>query len=185
MGAICHTSDVELREGLPELAELLAMQPAIALSFVISLDGQLRGHDGSSRSLSDDTDLEFLRRLRASADVVVVGRRTAELEQYGPIRVREEFQVQRVAAGLDPEPTLVVVDRNGPTLDEIVRTYGPRVQLEAGIALHRLLAEHVERLWLSHAPVVVGDAAATFGGPLPPLRERWIAADYVVSRFEY
>lgn len=185
MGAICHTSVVELRQGLPELAELLALGPAISLSFVISLDGQLCGPDGSSRSLSNETDLEFLRRLRASSDVVVVGRRTAELEQYGPIRVREEFQVLRVAHGLAPEPSLVVVDRQGPSLREIAETHGSRIQLEAGVRLHQVYREHISRVWLSHAPVVVGDQSAALAGALPPLRERWIANDYVVSRFEY
>lgn len=176
---------MELRHGLPELAELLELQPAIALSFVISLDGQLAGPDQSSRSLSSDTDLEFLRRLRASADVVVVGRRTAQLEDYRPIRIREEFQALRVAAGLSPEPSLVIVDRNGPSLEQIVETHGPRVQLEAGITLQTVLADHITRVWLSHAAVVVGNQSAGFAGPLPPLRERWIADDYVVSRFEY
>lgn len=176
---------MELRQGLPELGDLLALPPAVALSFVISLDGQLRGPDGSSRSLSSDTDLEFLRRLRASADVVVVGRRTAELESYGPIKVREEFQSLRVAAGLAPEPALVIVDRNGPALPDIIAVHGPRVQLEAGVTLHTVYSEHIARVWLSHAPVIVGNHEAAFSGDLPPLRERWIADDYVVSRFEF
>lgn len=175
---------MELRTGLPTLAELLGLTPAVALSYVISLDGQLCGPDGSSRSLSDDTDLELLRRLRAASDVVVVGRRTAEIEQYGPIRVRPEFRELRSAAGLRPDPALVVVDRNGPGLDAIIDAHGPRVQLEAGIRLATAYADRVTRVWLSHAPVVVGDHDAALSIPLPPLRERWQSDQYVVSRFE-
>lgn len=185
MGEICHTSSVELRQGLPALTELLAMPPAVALSYVISLDGQLCGPDGSSRSLSGDTDLELLRRLRASADVVVVGRRTAEIEQYGPIRVREEFQVLRAAAGLNPEPALVIVDRKGPSLAAIMEQHGPRVQLEAGVHSVQAFSDAITRVWLSHAPVVLGNHAAALCIALPPLRERWLADDYVVSRFEH
>lgn len=175
---------MNLRQGLPALGDLLALPPAVALSYVISLDGQLCGPDGSSRSLSDDTDLELLRRLRASADVVVVGRRTAEIEQYGPIRVREEFQVLRAAAGLKPEPALVIVDRKGPSLAAIIEQHGPRVQLEAGVRSAQAFGSAVSRVWLSHAPVVVGNHDAALRIMLPPLRERWVAGNYVVSRYE-
>ena len=175
---------MELRHGLPELRELLDLPSAVALSFVISLDGQLVGPDGSSRSLSSDIDLELLRRLRASADVVVVGKRTAEIEQYSPIRVRPEFEALRVAAGLAPHPALVIVDRTGPTLADIIAEHGPRVALEAGPRLAMAYVEQISRVWLSHAPVVVGNQAAALGVPLPPLRERWVSDDYVVSRFE-
>lgn len=184
MGEICHTFRMELRRGLPELEELLELPPAIALSFVISLDGQLVGPDGSSRSLSADIDLELLRRLRASADVVVVGKRTAEIEQYSPIRVRPEFEAMRIHAGLSPHPTLVVVDRAGPSLADIMAAHGPRVALEAGPRLAMAYVEQISRVWLSHAPVVVGNRAAALGVPLPPLRARWVADNYVVSRFE-
>lgn len=175
---------MELRTGLPTLEDLLGLPPAVTLSYVISLDGQLCGPDDSSRSLSDDTDLELLRRLRAASDVVVVGRRTAEIEQYGPIKVRPEFRARRVAAGLQPAPTLVIVDRNGPDLDTIIATHGPRVQLEAGVKLATAFVDRISRVWLSHAPVVVGNHAAALGVPLPPLRDRWLADQYIVSRFE-
>lgn len=185
MGEICHTFRMELRRGLPELEELLELPPAIALSFVISLDGQLVGPDGSSRSLSADIDLELLRRLRASADVVVVGKRTAEVEQYSQIRVRPEFETVRRAAGMQSHPALVVVDRTGPALADIIAEHGPRVALEAGPRLALAYVEQISRVWLSHAPVVVGNHAATLAVPLPPLRDRWLADDYVVSRFEH
>lgn len=174
-----------MRHGLPQFEDLLALPPAVAVSFVISLDGQLCGPDGSSRSLSSDVDLELLRRLRASADVVVVGRRTAEIEQYGPIRVRAEFEVLRVAAGLSPQPALVIVDRSGPSLASIVAQHGQRVQLEAGVRLVQAFRNDIRRVWLSHAPVVVGNHQAALSIDLPPLRERWDADEYVVSRFEH
>lgn len=175
---------MELRRGLPELEQLLALPPAVALSFVISLDGQLVGPDGSSRSLSSDIDLELLRRLRAAADVVVVGKRTAEVERYSAITVRPEFEALRRTAGLAPHPALVVVDRSGPTLADIMAAHGPRIALEAGPRLVHAFTASITRVWLSHAPVVVGNQQATLDIPLPTLRERWVADDYVVSRFE-
>ena len=176
---------MQLHDGLPTLEELLALPPAVALSFVISLDGQLRGPDGSSRSLSGPTDLELLRRLRASVDVVVVGRRTAELEGYGEtLNVRAEFAERRKESGLAPSPALVIIDRTGPSLSDIHLTHGSRILLEAGLTLHRAFAEDISRIWLSHAPVTVGNEDATLAIPLPPLRERWLADDYVVSRYE-
>lgn len=176
---------MDLRRGLPELEELLALPPAVALSYVISLDGQLVGPDGSSRSLSSEIDLELLRRLRASADVVVVGKRTAEVERYTTISVRPEFEALRIAAGLSPHPALVIVDRSGPALADIVAEHGARVALEAGPRLVHAFTKDISRVWLSQAPVVVGNLAASLDIPLPPLRDRWLADDYVVSRFEY
>ena len=176
---------MDIRRGLPELEELLALPPAVALSFVISLDGQLVGPDGSSRSLSSDIDLELLRRLRAAADVVVVGKRTAEVERYSAITVRPEFEAVRRRAGLTPHPALVVVDRSGPTLPDVIAAHGPRVALEAGPRLVHAFAASITRVWLSHAPVVVGNRQASLDIELPPLRERWMAEDYVVSRFEH
>ena len=152
MGEICHTFGMELRRGLPELEELLALPPAVALSYVITLDGQLVGPDGSSRSLSSDIDLELLRRLRASADVIVVGKRTAEIERYTAITVRPEFVARRVAAGLTEHPALVVVDRSGPALADIVAQHGTRVALEAGPQLVHAFTNDISRVWLSQGP---------------------------------
>lgn len=183
--SVCNTPPVELQMGLPTLEELLELPPALALSLVISLDGQLWGPDGSSRSISGEEDLQWLRTLRASSDAVITGARTAEREGYGPIRVRAEFADARARYGLDTYPDLIVL-RSGDDFAGIRRALGPRLLLEAGVRLHTAMAGQVDRVWLSHSPTLVGDAHAAFDFPLASfaLASRHVGETFVVSRFE-
>jgi len=176
---------VLIRPGLPDVEELIALPGAVALSLVVSLDGQLCGPDGSSRSISGPEDLDWLRRLRASSDAVVVGASTAATENYGPIKVRPEFAAARAAAGMTMDPELVIV-RSSDDATALLRSLGPRVLLEAGIRLHTALAGHIDRVWLSHSPTIVGDHSAAFALPLDDfaLVDRWCGDAFVISRFE-
>ena len=174
-----------MRNGLPTVAELLDLEPRLALTLVLSLDGQLCGHDGSSRSISGPEDLDWLRRLRASSDAVIVGASTAEREQYGPIRVRAEYAELRAAHGLGPHPHLVVV-RRSVDFETALVGLGPRLLLEAGVRLHAAVASHIDRVWISHSPTMVGEVAACFALPLDEfdLMARHEGETFVVSRFE-
>jgi riboflavin biosynthesis pyrimidine reductase len=182
---VCDTLHVQIRHGIPDVEHLIALPGAVALSLVVSLDGQLCGPDGSSRSISGPEDLEWLRRLRASSDAVVVGASTAEAENYGPIRVRPEFAAARADAGMAGDPELVIV-RSGDDALALLRSLGPRVLLEAGVRLHTAMADHIERVWLSHSPTIVGDHAAGFALPLDDfaLVDRWCGDAFAISRFE-
>lgn len=181
----CNTAGVELQDGLPTLESLLALPPALALSLVISLDGQLCGPDGSSRSISGPEDLAWLRRLRASSDAVITGASTAEREQYGPIRILAHFAAARQRHGLAAHPELVILRRDDD-FDTVRPTLGPRLLLEAGVRLHTALARHIDRVWLSHSPTLVGDVGAAFALPFEgfTLAARHLGETFVVSRFE-
>ena len=170
---------------LPDVAQLIALPPAVSLSLVVSLDGQLCGPDGSSRSISGPEDLDWLRRLRAASDAVVVGASTAAAEGYQPIRVRPEHAQARFDAGMAEHPELVIV-RSSDDFAAVLRGLGPRVLLEAGIRLHVAVAAHIERVWISHSPTIVGDLGAAFALPLDgfALAERARGEVFVVSRFE-
>jgi len=174
-----------MRSGLPEVRQLIGLPPAIALSLVVSLDGQLCGPDGSSRSISGPEDLDWLRRLRAASDAVVVGASTAAAENYQPIQVRPEYASARSEAGMSAHPELVIV-RSSDDFVAVLRGLGPRVLLEAGIRLHTAVASHIDRVWISHSPTIVGDLGAACALPLDEfaLAERSLGEVFVVSRFE-
>ena len=174
-----------MRTGLPTVDELLDFEPALALSLVLSLDGQLCGHDGSSRSISGPEDLDWLRRLRAASDAVIVGASTAEREHYGPIRVREEHSDARARHGMAPHPHLVIV-RSSDDFAAVLAPLGRRRLLEAGVRLHAAVAAHIDRVWISHSPTLVGDAGAAFALPMDDfaLSSRHRGDTFIVSRFE-
>lgn len=174
-----------MQSGLPTVDDLVDLPPAVALSLVVSMDGQLVGSDGSSRTISGPEDLDWLRRLRASSDAVVVGAATAEAERYQPLRVREEFAAARMRAGLQTNPELVIL-HSRDDFAAVLRGLGPRVLLEAGVRLHAVLADYIERVWISHSPAIVGDRDAAFALPLHgfSLVERCVGETFVVSRFE-
>lgn len=181
----CKTPWVQTQSGIPSLEHLLAFPPKVTLSLVLSLDGQLCGPDGSSRSISGPEDLEWLRRLRAASDAVIVGAATAAAEGYRDIRIRPEFAPARAAAGMAEHPQLVILHRSD-IFSEVLQEVGSRVLLEAGIRLHTVLASHIDRVWISHAPVLVGDQQAGFALPFDDfvLTERWVGEVFVFSCFE-
>ena len=185
MREICHICSVELEPGLPSVEALLKLPPAVTLSLVLSLDGQLAGPDHSSRSISGPEDLHWLRTLRASADAVIVGAATAAAEGYKPLTVREEFAGVRRKHGLAAAPQLVVL-HSSDDFAALRAGLGPRLLLEAGVRLHTALAAHVDRVWLSHSPSMVGDTGAAFEFDLADFRlvERRLGEEFVVSRFE-
>lgn len=170
---------------MPGIEHLLALPAAVTLSLVISLDGQLCGRDGSSRSISGPEDLEWLRRLRASVATVIVGAATAEAERYQPIVSRPEYVPAREAAGLAANPDLVIIRRTDD-FAAVLHGAGTRVLLEAGVRLHTALADAVDRVWLSHSPTLVGDGGAAFAFPMEEfaLTERWGGRQFAYSRFE-
>lgn len=184
-GGICDTGRMRLQPGMPPLSHLLALSTGVTLSLVVSLDGQLCGTDGSSRSISGPEDLDWLRRLRAASDAVVVGRATALAEGYRPIVTRAEYARERTQAGLREHPELVQLSR-ADDAPAVIRALGPRVLLEAGVRLHTALAGCVDRLWLSHSPSIVGTATTAFAFPLQgfALAERWCGEEFAFSRFE-
>ena len=185
MREICHICSVELEPGLPTVDALLKLPSRLALSLVLSLDGQLVGPDHSSRSISGAEDLHWLRTLRASSDAVLVGAATAAAEGYKPFSVGAEFAPARRKYGLAVAPQLVVL-HSSDDLAAVRAGLGPRLLLEAGIRLHTALSQQVDRVWLSHSPTMTGDGGATFDFDLRDFQlvERHVGQEFAVSRFE-
>lgn len=127
-------------------------------NMVATIDGAAVGPDGRSASISSPADKELFGRLRATADVVLVGAGTARAEDYGPARRRERYTQQRVMEGRAPAPVIAVVTRSG-RLDPTAR----------------LFTEVVEGLPRS-TPLVITCASA-----LPATRERLGSVAEVVS----
>lgn len=95
---------------------------------IVSADGLVAGPDGSSRSLNGPADHRILRLLRAQADVILVGGKTARDEQYTDIPVPAQSAtgpdlaiVSRDGAippGLDPQRTWIVTTSDAPAAKE-------------------------------------------------------------------
>jgi riboflavin biosynthesis pyrimidine reductase len=80
-------------------------------NMVGGLDGSaaVRGRVGA---LSGGADAELFRRMRALADVVLVGAETVRRERYGPVRLPEPDRAARAATGRPPVPRVAIVTRS-------------------------------------------------------------------------
>ncbi len=98
------------------------------------LANMVGGLDGSAAvggrvgALTGGADAVLFRRLRALADVVLVGAETVRAEGYGPVRLPDDLRAERVAAGRPPVPPVAVVSRSlrldwdGPLFTEAERS---------------------------------------------------------------
>ena len=85
----------------------------VRANMVATLDGSARDAAGSSRGISGVADTAVLGVLRALADVVLVGARTARAEDYRPLAARPAFTERRAAAGQRPAAVVAVVTSSG------------------------------------------------------------------------
>lgn len=82
------------------------------------LANMVGGLDGSAAvggrvgALTGGADAVLFRRLRALADVVLVGAATVRAESYGPVRLPDDLRAERTAAGRSAVPPVVVVSRS-------------------------------------------------------------------------
>jgi riboflavin biosynthesis pyrimidine reductase len=106
-------------EAVQALADLYAYpEPVpragyVRANMIATLDGSARDATGSSRGISGPADVAVLGVLRALADVVVVGARTARAEEYHPLPARPAFADRRAAAGQLPAAVVAVVTASG------------------------------------------------------------------------
>jgi riboflavin biosynthesis pyrimidine reductase len=137
-----------------------------------SLDGSA-AVGGRVGVLSTPADAQLFRELRSVADVVVVGAETVRRERYGPVRLSESLQADRVAAGRAALPRIAVVTRacafdwsiplfadSDPALRPILVTCAAAEPSQLDEA-----SEHADL-------IVTGDAAVDLGGALQVLHER-------------
>ena len=83
--------------------------PWVRALFVMALDGAAAGPDGRSGSISGPADRRVLGAVRRWSDAVVVGAATMRAERYNPMRVSESVAAERLAAGQQAAPRLVIV----------------------------------------------------------------------------
>lgn len=124
----------------------------VVANMVGGLDGTA-AIGGRVGALTGGADATLFRRLRALADVVVVGAETVRAEGYGPVRLADDLVAERTAAGRPPVPPIAVVsgslrlDWEGPLFaaaasPTIVATTPAAAASEAG----RRAARHAELL---------------------------------------
>jgi riboflavin biosynthesis pyrimidine reductase len=87
-------------------------RPYVVTNFVGSLDGKATAA-GRTGPLSDDGDRAAFLLLRTQVDAVLVGTGTLAIERYGPLIADSTHAAVRAAAGLPPQPPLVIVSRRG------------------------------------------------------------------------
>ncbi|MCU1588567.1 MAG: putative 5-amino-6-(5-phosphoribosylamino)uracil reductase RibD [Frankiales bacterium] len=86
--------------------------PYLRMDFVASVDGVI-AVEGRSRGLSSPADKAVFAALRTVSDAVIVGARTARLEDYGPVRHDPAAAAWRERHGRSAQTPLVVVSRSG------------------------------------------------------------------------
>lgn len=85
-----------------------ASEPWLRVNFVTSIDGAAT-EQGLSGGLSDAADRRVFDILRRLCHVVLVGAGTVRAEGYGAMRVDENSQRARLAAGLTAHPVFAIV----------------------------------------------------------------------------
>ena len=78
-------------------------------NFVSSLDGSVQGPDGRSGSINTHSDQHVFALQRAHTDAILVGAGTVRAEGYRGVDLADWQQQIRLAEGLRPHPTLVIV----------------------------------------------------------------------------
>jgi riboflavin-specific deaminase-like protein len=83
-------------------------RPLAAMNFVTTLDGRAT-IEGRSGPIGSDADSAMLAGLRCRFDAVMIGAGTMRVERYRRLVSREESRRRREAAGLGPEPLMVLI----------------------------------------------------------------------------
>jgi riboflavin-specific deaminase-like protein len=85
-------------------------RPYVIANVIASVDGRA-ALGGSTKGLSNASDLELLLTLRSQVDAVMVGPRTIASEEYGPLVKSDERKEARIEQGLEPVPLAVTATR--------------------------------------------------------------------------
>ena len=106
-----YVADLD-EDGLDAAYAWPADRPWLRVNMVSTADGAARSPDGVTHDISTDEDRAVFFRLRALADVVLVGAATVREENYKGVRVRQRYAAARAAAGQPPVPPLAIVSRS-------------------------------------------------------------------------
>ncbi len=169
-----------------------AGRPWVMANFVASLDGSA-AVEGRTRALSGPADRALFMRLRAQADVVLVGAGTVRADdpsltaRAGGARQPQRVVLGRAPAGARVQPAWELSGELGAVLDELGGRGIVQLLVEGGAAVaHRFHAAGlVDRYVLYLAPALFGgdDARGMFAGAgAPSLEGVWRGRLVDVSR---
>lgn len=85
----------------------------IQSNMVMSVDGALSGTTGSSRDVSNRSDMRVLSVIRSLADAVIVGASTVRAEHLTRLSPKPHHTHQRASRGQAGVPTLAIVSASG------------------------------------------------------------------------
>ncbi|MDX1468374.1 MAG: dihydrofolate reductase family protein [Acidimicrobiia bacterium] len=102
---------VEMLDALFAESRVAEGRPWVMLNMVESIDGAT-AVGGGATGLNDADDRALFLALRSVADVVMMGAQTVRSEGLGPVRMSEEMMAHRTNAGIEGEPTMVILTRS-------------------------------------------------------------------------
>ncbi|WGW13367.1 dihydrofolate reductase family protein [Saxibacter everestensis] len=142
-------------------------------NMVSTIDGAAMGSDGLSGSISGKADKRVFSVLRSVADAVVVGSGTINAERYTLLSAKPAHRQQRLDAGQDVVPTLVIVSsRANVDLDHLLSAgSSPLVVLTSATADRKRLDAIRDRAG-SDSVLPVGDESVDLRRGLDALAER-------------
>jgi len=119
---LCESEARELNA--PYLKLLTTGRPWVIAKWAMTLDGKIATRTGDSKWISGEASRQLVHRLRGRVDAIIVGRRTAEIDDPLLTARLESEQPRRMAtrivldsrAGLSSESQLVRTARQIPTL---------------------------------------------------------------------
>ena len=136
----------------------------VRANLIATAQAQFTGASGSSRDISNQTDLALLKKLRSLSDVIVTDAATARAENYRPSKWApiEVWSATGDFAGVDSSLKLQKVQSLEESLARVRATYDS-VLLETGPRLTGLIGElkAIDQLKLTIVGAADG-AAATF-----------------------
>lgn len=164
-------------------ARIATGRPELSLKLALSLDGRLAMADGRSQWITGPVARAFAHRLRASADMVLVG--------GGTFRADNPELGVRLPGHAGPQPVRAVLTRGAvpppfvaiPSVAALDGRAGiDRILCEGGggLAAALLRADRVDRLVLLRAPILLGEGVGIEGFAPPDLAAthgRWLLED--------
>lgn len=143
----------------------------VRANFVSAIDGTT-AIDGQTGALTTRNDQRVMARLRAAADVVLIGAGTARAEGYVSIQLNEQQAQQRKDRGLAAELPVAIVSQSGRLPAQLVDAAAPTiVLLPRSIHDHQQGQHAFDELKNAGAELIVVDRL-TAAAILAALRER-------------
>ncbi len=150
---------------MPDLTALLNEQSkfkGVRANLIATAQAQFTGASGSSRDISNQSDLALLKKLRSLSDVIVTDAATARAENYRPSKWApiEVWSATGDFAGVDSSLKLQKVQSLEESLARVRATYDS-VLLETGPRLTGLIGElkTIDQLKLTIVGAANGGAA--------------------------